>query len=326
MLSSVTAEKANVDGKTTSWESTGTDKRSPDARDLIVANGDLALVAPLVSEIGRDPIIWAVEGPSRLFARSERGEYYATPMNDKSGKVWKRIDKESGDADFDSGAWQNADNRYNGRPYEVYNTVRQIDLVDKLLGELENQPIVKGHTLVKAAEGGSRLFVETKDADGNTHIFATDEGDKNGDKWTELTDPESTVYKNAVERLKPDQFTIRMLDLKTDTIILKGDGANWPVITEEKHEGMANQATYNVTFGNGVKGTYKTNTVTVKPEIKTDGDKPKNEGGTDVSPDDDDVKGADTGDEAKLIPWMMMFILSAMAVTTGAVYRRKRSR
>lgn len=36
--------------------------------------------------------------------------------------------------------------------------------------------------------------------------------------------------------------------------------------------------------------------------------------------------GADTGDETKAMPWILMLIASAAAVTTGAVYRRKRSR
>ena len=31
---------------------------------------------------------------------------------------------------------------------------------------------------------------------------------------------------------------------------------------------MANQGTYNVKFGNGANGTYKTNTVTVNPDTQ----------------------------------------------------------
>lgn len=37
-------------------------------------------------------------------------------------------------------------------------------------------------------------------------------------------------------------------------------------------------------------------------------------------------EGADTGDDTEMMPWMLLFIASAAAVTTGTVYRRKRSR
>ncbi len=251
--------QAEVEGKTTSWEGTGTNKWAPDAHDVTFANGDLGLVAALVSEVGPDPIDWAVEAPSRLFAHSSRGEYYATPFNDKSGNTWVLLEKGSDD-------WNNADNRYNGRPPEANNTKRQIDLDDSLLDELDNQPLVIGHTLIKGAEGGSRLFVQTEDAKGNTHIFTTPNNDKSGATWYEITAADGQVYKNAIARLKPDNGTIRMLDLTTGSFTLDGNGKNWPVISEEEHEGMANQAGYNVKFGNGAEGTYKTNTVTVAPE------------------------------------------------------------
>ncbi|MBQ9058657.1 MAG: isopeptide-forming domain-containing fimbrial protein [Atopobiaceae bacterium] len=42
--------------------------------------------------------------------------------------------------------------------------------------------------------------------------------------------------------------------------------ANWPVKSDESHEGIKNQAEYTVKFGNDSTSTHKTNTVTVKPE------------------------------------------------------------
>ena len=282
-LEALKALEAEVNGKTDSWEDTSTDKKSPDAMDITYYNGDLGLVEALVKEYGEDPVIWAVEAPSRLFARTRNGDYYATPMNDKTGGTWKLIDKNGSEADFASGAWENANARYNGLPPYANNTIRQIQLYDPLLKPLKSQPKIIGHTLVKGAEGGSRLFVQTEDANGQTHYFATPNNDKSGAVWEELTDPNSDAYKNAIERLKPDNATIRMLDLTSTTTTLDKRGKNWPVISEEKHEGMANQGTYNVKFGNNAEGTYKTNTVTVKPEtteIKVE-KKWKYEGSTD---------------------------------------------
>lgn len=255
--------QAEVEGKTTSWEGADTNKQAPGAQDVSFANGDLGLVAALVSEVGSDPIDWAVEGPSRLFARSVRGEYYATPMSDnKQGQTWEHLEEGTSD-------WQNADNRYQGRPPEVNNTIRKLDPNDDndkaLLNALNSQPLVVGYTLIKGAEGGSRLFVQTEDANGGTHIFATPNNDKSGATWTEITEADD-VYTNAIARLKPDNATIRMLDLTTGSFTLAGDGKNWPVISEEEHEGMVNQASYNVKFGNNAEGTYKTNNVTVVPE------------------------------------------------------------
>ena len=265
-LDELKALSAEVEDKDNSWENDETDKQAPGAHDLVVANGDLDLVASLVSDVGPDPIMWAVPGPSRLFARSERGEYYATPMNDKSGNTWQRIDKNSDDEYFGAKAWKNADNRYNGRPPESYDTGDRIDLNDSKLAPLKKQALVIGHKLVKGAEGGSRLFVQTEDPAGNTHIFVNE--DKTGAEWREITSADGDVYTNAINRLKPDSGTIRMLDLKTKEYTLKGDGKNWPVISEEEHEGMANQGKYEVKFGNGPSHTYKTNTVTVNPETQ----------------------------------------------------------
>lgn len=137
---------------------------------------------------------------------------------------------------------------------------------------------------------------------------------KDGLKIEDVEKAFATIDKNQVEKDRAEENV-----------------GNAPVVSAESHKGIPNNAKYTIGVANeaGIQENVyadKSNTVTVKPEIKTDGDKPKNEGGTDVSPDDDDVKGADTGDEAKLMPWMMMFILSSAAVTTGAVYRRKRSR
>lgn len=265
-LDELKALSAEVEDKDKSWENDDTNKQAPGAHDLVVANGDLDLVASLVSDVGPDPIMWAVPGPSRLFARSERGEYYATPMNDKSGNTWQHIDKNSEDEYFGAKAWKNADNRYNGRPPESYDTGDRIDLNDSKLAALKKQPLVIGHKLIKGAEGGSRLFVQTEDPAGKTHIFVNE--DKTGAEWREITSADGEVYTNAINRLKPDSGTIRMLDLKTKEYTLKGDGKNWPVISEEEHEGMANQGKYDVKFGNGATGTYKTNTVTVNPDTQ----------------------------------------------------------
>ena len=250
--------EANVSGKTTSWEETDTNKQAPDARDLTFANGDLNIVKALEEIIGPDPIAWAVEAPSRLFARSERGVYYATPMDDKSGNIWGLLEEGTPD-------WTNADNRYNGVPPEANNTRRQIDLGDGLLAALDNQPKVKGGVIQAAAEGPGRYFARVVDGYGDTVYYQSDPlNDKTGAKWILCaTEGEKN---NAIKKLSGDNETIRLLDLESDSFTLYVDSKNWPVISEEEHEGMANQAQYDVKFGNGAEGSYKTNTVTVKPE------------------------------------------------------------
>ena len=258
-LEGLKALQAEVSGKDKSWEETGTNKQAPDAKDLTFYNGDLDLVKYIVDNYGEDPIEWAVEAPSRLFARSRNGVYYATPMDDKSGNTWELLVENSAD-------WNNANNRYNGLPPHANNTVRSISTDDPKITPLKSHPVVIGHKLIKGAEGGTRLFVQTEDANGQTHYFATPNNDKSGAVWEELTDPNSDAYKNAIQRLKPDNATIRMLDLTSTTTTLDDEGKNWPVISEEEHEGMANQAIYNVKFGNNAEGSYKTNTVTVKPD------------------------------------------------------------
>ena len=248
---------AGTDGKTTSWEETDTNKQAPDARDLTLANGDLNIVKALNEMIGPDPIIWAVEGPSRLFARSERGDYYATPMDDKSGNTWTLLTEGTED-------WNNADSRYNGRPPYANNTIRQIPLGDATLAALDTMPRVKGGKIEVAAEGPSRYFAKVIDGYGNVVYYQTDPlNDKTGNTWRACTDSELA---NAMSKIQGDKDTIRFLDLESDVFTLYGDGKNWPVISEEEHEGMANQGSYNVKFGNGFDKTYKTNTVTVKPE------------------------------------------------------------
>lgn len=264
---------ANVDGKDKSWEGTDTDKKGSPTSSYLVANGDKAIVAPIIAEVGPDDVIWAVEAPSRLFARTANGDYYATPMNDKSGSTWTRLDKDLDDGDdggYGKPVWINADNRYNGRAPHAANTRRRIALGEPLLKNLKTMPLVVGSTITKAAEGATRYFAEVEDAEGNTHIWATDKGELDSLTWHEVTDTTSGEYTNAVARLSNDRYTIRMLDLVRDTITLdpKSDtGKNWPVISDEIHEGMANQAKYSVKFGNNAEAkTYKTNTVTVAPE------------------------------------------------------------
>lgn len=268
---------ANVDDKDKSWEGTGTDKKGSPLSSYLVANGDKAIVAPILAEVGPDPVIWAVEAPSRLFARTANGDYYATPMNDKSGSTWRRLDKDLDNGDdrgYGKPVWINADNRYNGRAPHAANTRRQIALDEALLDNLKAMPLIVGSTITKAAEGATRYFAEVKDADaeGNTHIWATDKGELDSLTWHEVTDTTSNEYTNAVARLSNDRYTIRMLDLVRDTITLDPNpdtdtGKNWPVISDEIHEGMANQAKYSVKFGNNAEAkTYKTNTVTVAPE------------------------------------------------------------
>lgn len=256
-LEALKALAAGTDGKTTSWEETDANKQAPDARDLTLVNGDLNIVKALNEMIGPDPIIWAVEGPSRLFARSERGDYYATPMDDKSGNTWTLLTEGTED-------WNNADSRYNGRPPYANNTIRQIPLGDATLAALDTMPSVKGGKIEVAAEGPSRYFAKVIDGYGNVVYYQTDPlNDKTGKTWKACTDSELA---NAMSKIQGDKDTIRFLDLESDVFTLYGDGKNWPVISEEEHEGMANQGTYNVKFGNNAEGTYKTNTVTVKPE------------------------------------------------------------
>ncbi|MBP3736455.1 MAG: isopeptide-forming domain-containing fimbrial protein, partial [Lachnospiraceae bacterium] len=263
---------ADVDEKTASWEDTLTVKQGSPASVYVTSNGDLLLVSDLLDAIGPDEVTWAVEAPSRLFARTESGDYYATPFNDKTGNTWTILQKDTDDGQgYGSSVWTNADNRYNGRAPDANNTVAQIATDDPELNALKETPKVKGSTLVKAAEGASRLFAEVKDATGATHIYATDNNEKNGTSWHEITVADDTVYQNALKRLSNDKFTVRMLDLVTESFTLDPDpqvanGKNWPVLSAESHEGMANQAQYNVKIGNTYSSDHKTNTVTVAPE------------------------------------------------------------
>ncbi|MBQ9022122.1 MAG: isopeptide-forming domain-containing fimbrial protein [Eggerthellaceae bacterium] len=258
-------------GETTSWEGTETDKQGSPASVYTTANGDLALIASLKSAVGPDDVIWAVEAPSRLFARTASGDYYATPMNDKSGNTWQILDPTTDDGQGDQGygpsVWTNADNRYNGRAPHANNTVAQIDLEDAKLDALKQTPKIKGSKVNKAAEGANRLFAQTTDAEGAVHIWATPNNDKSGKVWNEVTAADGNVYSNALKRLSNDRFTLRMLDLVTESITLDPkESPNWPVISEESHEGMANQADYTVKFANRDDSNHKTNTVTVAPE------------------------------------------------------------
>ena len=259
-LDALKALQANVDGKTTSWEEKDTEdynKQAPNARDLTFANGDLNLVAALIDQVGKDPIIWAVEAPSRLFARSSRGDYYVT-TDGKIGDSWVLIAEGTDD-------WTNADNRYNGRPPHANDTKSQLELTDGRLNALEDMPRVKGSTIEVAAEGPSKLFAKVKDAEDNISYYQTTARDnKTGGEWEKCVS--QSDINNAISKITGDGQTIRYLDLVSEGFTINKNSKNWPVISEEEHEGMANQAQYYVAFGNGAEGTYKTNTVTVAPE------------------------------------------------------------
>lgn len=245
------------------WVDEDYNKQGDPAFDLEFANGDFQLIQSLMNRIGPEDIIWAVEGPSRLFAKSDKGDYYATPMDDKTGNVW------IGPLEEGSEDWRNADNRYYGRSAEGRNTKRQLDLSDpddkKLLEALYKMPKIKGAAVEKGAEGASRLFIQVKMPDGTTKIYATPMNDKSGNDWDEVL-PGTTDYEIAVKRLIPDKFTLRMLDFETESYVLSKDSHNWPVISEERHEGLQNEAKYRVRFGNEWQDNYETNVVTVKPE------------------------------------------------------------
>ncbi|MBQ9180264.1 MAG: Cna B-type domain-containing protein [Firmicutes bacterium] len=254
-----------------SWLNDEVNKYSDQRHEATFANGDLVLADALFKQfsLGPDPIIWAVEGPSRLFAKTASGDYYATPMNDKTGSVWNKL--ENGSAD-----WNNANNRYNGTPPEANNTRRALDTEgdDKgLVAALKEMPLIKGAQLGKGAEGQERIFIEVYNpkavSDGNTsgyEIYATTSDDhKSGRLWEKL-EPGSTAYNNGEERLKNDRYTLRMLDFVSESIILSEGGKNWPVITQQTHEGMSNQSSYDVIFGNDSVASYRSNIVTVEPE------------------------------------------------------------
>ncbi len=280
-LEALKALTAGVEGKTKSWEEEDTaefnKQGSPAEKVYVSANGDLNLLAALINEVGPDPVIWAVEAPSRLFARTQSGNYYATPFNDKSGNTWRILDPNTDDADgakgFGKSVWTNADNRYIGRAPDANNTVALIPLSgDSRLDALNAVYEIKGAVIEKAAEGASHLFALVKDAAGEEHYYATTGVDgkpdlKDGAKWTKLTNQDSEEYKNAVARLSYDRYTIRMLDTATTSTTLDpAQMKNWPVFSDEEHEGMANQGSYFVRLSDGAESSHKTNTVTVKPE------------------------------------------------------------
>ncbi|MBR6458987.1 MAG: hypothetical protein IKS49_02355, partial [Actinomycetaceae bacterium] len=272
--------QANVDGKTTSWEGTDTNKRGTPLRTVSYENGDMGLVSALLAEVGPDQPLWiGVEKPARagrLFAKSVNGKYFVITKADF--RAWRDGDKTKqwvlldGSIDsYDGDSWSDlraeAEGRYNGD----IPSVRNLDATSPDLSEgdqawvdcLADHPAIVGGTIDKAAEGGTRLFAQVTDAEKNTHIYVNE--DKTGAAWTELT-PADSLYDTAIKRLTPDAATVRMLDLSGATFTLDEGTKNWPVVSEEEHEGMANQAAYSVKFGNNAEGTYKTNTVTVAPE------------------------------------------------------------
>lgn len=264
-------ELRNMDAlKAKGWLNKDDDKYSSQRHNVTVANGDIVLANALFNQFNLepDPIIWAVEGPSRLFAKTASGNYYATPMDDRDGNTW------NGPLEEGSPDWTNADNRYNGRP--PYNTKRALKTEGSdaaLVAVLKDKPTIKGSTLVKGAEGQSRIFIEVKnpkaitgDNENGREIYATTEEDKkNGIEWEKLT-PGSAAYNNAVKRLSNDKYTLRMLDFQSESITLSGDGPNWPVISNTSHEGMVNKASYDLTFSNNHESRYESNKVTIEPE------------------------------------------------------------
>lgn len=251
-------------GETKSWEEESSIKKGDPTRVYTTGNGDLALVAQLIAKVGPDEIVWAVEGPERLFARTASGKYYATPKSDKkAGATWEVCAEDSAD-------WKNANNRYTGTPPEAYDTVDSIDLGDSKLDALKDLPAVKRETVAEACEGPSRLFAKTSGGD----YYATPMNDKSGLVWNKLEE-NSADWKNAKNRFDRTGYesrnTVRFFDLDSSHGSLTLDPSemtNWPVISKmTTHEGMSNQASYSVKFGNNAEAkTYKTNTVTVKPE------------------------------------------------------------
>ena len=199
---------AGTEGKTTSWEKTGTNKQAPDAHDLTIVNGDLVIVKALNDMIGPDEVIWAASGPSRLFARTESGDFYATPMGDKDGGSWTLLTEGSDE-------WKIAFNRYNGLP--PYDTVL-IDLDDAKLSKLKKIPKIKGGEIEIVAEGPSRYFAKVIDGAGNVVYYQTYPlDDKTGTKWQVC--PESDIP-NAKSKIQGDKDTIRFLDLDSETFTL----------------------------------------------------------------------------------------------------------
>lgn len=290
---------------TDSWSEDSEDKfggditngEPPVPYDVEFANSDLVIGQMLLNDkkIGSDPVVWAVEAPSRLFARTANGDYYGTPMSDnKQGQTWEGPFEE-GSAD-----WRNANNRFNGTGAEGANTIRHLDLADgsddeTLVTNLKEMPRIKGSTLDKGAEGASRLFIQVKNPVAVTaenpdgiEIYATPNNDKSGTTWVgPLTDDDGAVYKNALDRLNNDRFTIRMLDFESGSIKIPADDPNWPVLTDEEHHGMQNNADFNVKFANGSESTFRTNTVTVEPETtEIDVEKTWNINGKNQWPDD----------------------------------------
>ena len=240
-----------------SWKNESVNKQGSNPHDVSFENPDNILIKPVL-DAKKDAIIWAAEGPSRLFARTASGEYYST--ENKNGESWQKV--ESG-----TDLWNNADRRYRG---QASDTVRELDIENAdydLIKALEDLDEIKRYEAVRGAEGGTRLFVEIKPISGEgSEVYATPNSDnKQGHTWEKLS-PGTGDYNNAVNVMKGAPNTIRKFDFEAESFTLKGDGKNWPVITEEEHEGMSNQASYQVKFGNNASEKIKSNIVTVKPE------------------------------------------------------------
>ena len=73
-----------------------------------------------------DRLARGIEGPSRLFALTTNGDYYATDLNDKEGNTWKRLDPVT-----DANLWSNADQRFNGYGPNYANNVKEFRLYDE---------------------------------------------------------------------------------------------------------------------------------------------------------------------------------------------------
>lgn len=130
-----------------------------------------------------------------------------------------------------------------------------------------------GDRVVRAIQGPSRLFALTE----NGEYWATDPMlespvndpeiivDFTGYEWKKAE--ELNALDNAKSRFAGTATNnVRELDLSAESTDPADYAVNYPVLSETTHEGMLNNATYSVKFGNAGESTHKTNTVTVEPK------------------------------------------------------------
>ena len=143
--------------------------------------------------------------------------------------------------------WSNTGDNKQGNPVP---SAANDGLVSTLNGQLSD-----GVYVTKGVIGPARLFAKTSDG----QYWTT--SNKQGTSGWELVTEGHAQYQNAHDRLEGINNSGTVMELTVPPLT-----ANWPVQTDETHEGMLNKATYTVVPVHDGVSSYETNTVTVTPE------------------------------------------------------------